>query len=170
MWSGLAGVTSALGPFVGGWLIDAASWRWVFVINVPIAVIAYASSNRVPETRDVSASHRPDLAGAATGAIGLAALAFALIEGDRSDWTPVAAVAGVAALVAFVVVEARRRDPMMPLGIFRNRQFTGANLTTLAVYAGLAGATFLLVLELQVALGYSALEAGGASFRSPCSC
>jgi len=161
-WSGLAGVTSAIGPFVGGWLIDAASWRFVFLINVPIAAVALVFSARVPETRDPGASHRPDLFGAALGAVGLAAVAFALIETDRGAMTPAAAAVGLAALAGFVLVEAREQHPMLPLGVFRNRQFAGANLTTFAVYGGLGGAIFLLVIELQLALDYSALEAGAA--------
>ena len=164
-WSGLAGVSSAVGPFLGGWLIDAVSWRFVFLVNLPLAAVTVAIAHRhVPESRDPQAPRRPDLAGAATGSLGLAGLTFALIEGANGfgPGEAVAAVVGVAGLVGFVALEARRRHPMLPLGIFRNRQFGGANLTTFAVYAGLGGATFLLVLQLQVGLGYSALEAGAS--------
>ena len=168
-WSALAGATSAIGPFLGGWLIDAVSWRLIFVINLPLAAVAGLITLRhVPESRPVTStgpSHAPpDVAGAATVSLGLAAVAFALIEGSSGFGAieAVAAGAGIAALAAFVMIERRSRRPMLPLGIFRSRQFTGANLTTLAVYAALGGTLFLLVLELQLVLGYSALEAGAS--------
>ena len=156
-WSGLAGVTSAIGPFVGGWLIDAVSWRLVFLINLPlVAVAVWIAQRHVPESLEETAGP-PDLGGAAAASAGLAGVTYALIE--RSV---VVGVLGVAAIVIFVAVERRRRDPMLPLELFRSRQFTGANLTTLTVYAGLGGAMFLLVIRLQEALGYSALEAGAS--------
>lgn len=164
-WSGLAGVSTAIGPFFGGWLIDAVSWRLVFLINVPLAIVAVLVATRhVPESRDTSSTPRPDLPGAAAVSLGLAGLAYALIEGagDMTATTWTMAVLGVIGLVAFVTIEARGAHPMLPLEVFRSRQFTGANLTTLAVYTGLGGATFLLVLQLQVVLGYSALEAGAS--------
>jgi EmrB/QacA subfamily drug resistance transporter len=170
-WSALAGATSAIGPFLGGWLVDAVSWRLIFVINLPLAAVAaFVTLVHVPENRPAPApsggpAHAPpDVAGAVTVSVGLAALAFALIEGAGGfgprEW--VAAGVGLAALVAFVVIERRSRRPMLPLGMFRSRQFTGANLTTVAVYAALGGTLFLLVLELQLVLGYSALEAGAS--------
>ncbi len=164
-WSGLAGVSTAIGPFLGGWLVDALSWRLIFLINVPLAVVAVlVASRHVPESRDPSSAPSPDIAGAAAVSLGLAGLAYALIEGAAAmtgrAWG--AAALGVAGLAVFVAVEARRRAPMLPLEIFRSRQFTGANLTTLAVYTGLGGATFLLVLQLQLVMGYSALEAGAS--------
>jgi EmrB/QacA subfamily drug resistance transporter len=162
-WSGLTGVSTAVGPFLGGWLIDAASWRWIFFINLPVAVAAVLITRRwVPETRG-AAGTRPDVGGALAASIGLGAVAFALIEGPGDGaWPWVAGVAGVVALVVFVVLQRRVPSPMLPLGLFASRQFTGANLTTLAVYAGLGGALFLVVLQLQTTLGYSALEAGAA--------
>jgi EmrB/QacA subfamily drug resistance transporter len=160
-WSGLAGVASAIGPFVGGWLIDSASWRFVFLINVPLAAIAVVLTLRfVPETK----SDEPgglDLAGAALVTLGLGALSYAAIE-HGSGASVVAGLAGAILLVGFLVVESRVSHPMLPLGIFRSRQFSGANLTTFAVYAGLSGALFLVVVRLQVSLGYSALEAGAS--------
>ncbi|HVF14648.1 MAG TPA: MFS transporter, partial [Acidimicrobiales bacterium] len=176
-WSALAGATAAIGPFLGGWLIDSVSWRLIFVINLPIAAIAaFVTFVHVPETRSErqpgeqpgdspGGRHgRPDVAGALTVSLGLGALAFAMIEGAGRFGPPeaVAAVAGIVFLVAFVVIEHRRPRPMLPLEIFRSRQFTGANLTTLAVYAALGGTLFLLVLELQLVLGYAALEAGAS--------
>jgi EmrB/QacA subfamily drug resistance transporter len=156
-WSGLSGVASAVGPFVGGWLVDAASWRFVFLINVPLAAIAFAVTVKyVPETR-APVRVPPDLAGAVLASLGLALACWGLIEQQLVTTT-----LGVLVLGAFVAVEARRAHPMLPLTLFRNAQFTGANLTTLAVYAALGAATFFLVLELQLALGYSALEAGAS--------
>jgi EmrB/QacA subfamily drug resistance transporter len=155
-WSGLAGVATAIGPFAGGWLIDAVSWRLAFFVNVPFAVAVVIASQHVPETQSDEAQ-RLDLQGAAAASVGLALATYGLIESS-----PVATVLGCLGLVGFVVIEARSPSPMMPLAVFRNRQFSGANATTLAVYAALGGAFFLLVVELQVVLGYSALEAGSA--------
>jgi len=132
------------------------SWRLAFFINLPLALGVVVASRHVPESQADGAPGL-DLAGAVTASAGLALSTYALIEGR-----PAIGVAGLAVLVVFVVVEARAPAPMLPLTLFRNRQFSGANLTTLAVYAALSGAFFLLVLQLQVALGYSALEAGSA--------
>ena len=166
-WSGLAGVASALGPFAGGWLVDAVSWRLVFLVNLPLVALTVAVTLRhVPESHDPEAGHRPDVAGAVLVTLGLGGLVYCLIEGSarRSLSLPlvVAGVAGLAALIAFPLVERRRRQPLVPMSIFRSRQFSGANVTTLLVYAALGGALFLVVLELQQVLGYSALAAGSA--------
>lgn len=155
-WSGLGGVAGAIGPFVGGYLIDSVSWRVAFLINVPLAVGVLVASRHVPETK-AAGEAKLDVLGAVTASSGLALATYALIESDVG----IAAI-GAAVLAAFVVIEARSPTPMLPLALFRNRQFSGANLTTLAVYAALSGAFFLLVLQLQVVLGYSALEAGSA--------
>jgi EmrB/QacA subfamily drug resistance transporter len=165
-WSGLAGVTTAIGPFLGGYLVDAVSWRLVFLINVPIAVVVLVITARhVPETKDLAAPS-PDVPGAIMGALGLAGIIYALIEspggGMSSPTVWPAAAAGVALLVAFFVVEARRANPLLPLELFRSAQFSGANATTLAVYFALGGAMFFLVIDLQRVLGYSALESGAA--------
>jgi EmrB/QacA subfamily drug resistance transporter len=156
-WSGLAGVASAVGPFLGGWLIDSVSWRLAFLINVPFAAAVVVASRHVPETRDVDSGEHLDFWGAITASVGLGLASYGLIE-QRGPFT----IAGLAVLVAFVVVEARSPAPMLPVSLFRSAQFSGANATTLAVYAALGGAFFLLVLELQLVLGYSALEAGSA--------
>jgi EmrB/QacA subfamily drug resistance transporter len=165
-WSGLGGVWTAVGPFLGGWLVDAASWRWVFFINVPVvAFTAWAALRHVPETRDETAVRHVDVPGALAISAGLAGLVYALIEGPAFGFGPLAvaaAVAGVAALAAFPVVERRSRSPMVPLEVFRSWRFTGANLTTFAVYGALGTATFLFVLHLQRDLGYTALESGVA--------
>jgi EmrB/QacA subfamily drug resistance transporter len=166
-WSGLGGVAGAFGPFLGGWLIDAVSWRAVFLINVPVCAAAIALAVRhVPETRDEQAHGHIDWWGGATLAGGLAGVVYALIEGPARQWPPVtvvAAVAGVALLGAFVVVERTREHPMVPLTLFADRQFAGANVATVFVYAALGAVLFLVTVHLQTDLGYSALAAG-ASF------
>jgi EmrB/QacA subfamily drug resistance transporter len=165
-WSGLAGVTSAVGPFVGGWLVDAVSWRLVFLINVPLAAVAVAITlGHVPESRDPEAVHQPDVPGAVAATLGLGAVVFSLIEWSAqgaSGGVVAVGLLGAGALALFPLVERRRRQPLVPLEIFRSRQFSGANATTLAVYAAFGGALFLLVLDLQQVLRYSALAAGSA--------
>ena len=160
-WSGLAGVASALGPFLGGWLIDAVSWRLIFFLNLPLAAVAVAVARRhVPESR--SPRHEPlDITGAATVSLALAALSYAAIE-HHGTGTRLALVLGVVVAALFVVLERRSAHPMLPLAIFRSAQFTGANLTTLAVYGALGAAMFLVVLRLEVSLRYSALDAGAS--------
>jgi EmrB/QacA subfamily drug resistance transporter len=165
-WSGLSGVSTAIGPFLGGWLIDAVSWRLVFYINIPLALVAIAIAIRhVPETQD-DLARRPDVVGSIAAFLGLGGAIYALIEGPAAGWDNPAvltgAVVGVLSLIAFLVIESRAREPMMPLDIFSSAQFSAANATTLAVYFALGGAMFLLVLQLQRVLGYSALEAGVA--------
>ena len=165
-WSGLAGAFSALGPFVGGWLVDAASWRWVFLINLPVAAITvWVVRAHVPESRGATEGGRLDLAGAAVVTVGLGGVVFALIEGTAVGASPLvvaATVVGVAALAVFPVVERAKPEPLVPLELFRSRQFSGANATTFAVYGAFAGALFLFVVQLQEGMGYSALEAGAA--------
>jgi EmrB/QacA subfamily drug resistance transporter len=155
-WSGLGGVASAIGPFLGGWLIDSVSWRLAFFVNVPFAVAVVVAARHVPETSSGEEEHL-DLRGAAAASLGLAFLTYGLIEE-----VAVVGVVGGVLLAGFLVLEWRSRAPMLPLTVFRNAQFSGANATTLAVYAALGGAFFLLVIELQVALHYSALAAGSA--------
>lgn len=165
LWSGFGGIGAAVGPFVGGWLVDGPGWRWVFLLNVPLALVCVPVALRhVPESGGGQrAQGRFDVLGAVLGALALALVTYALIEaGEGGLVVVVSAVAGLAAAVAFVVVERRRSDPMMPLDIFASRQFTAVNLVTLCVYAALGGFFFLAALQLQVVVGYSALAAGTA--------
>ncbi|GGW41391.1 MFS transporter [Streptomyces caelestis] len=164
LWSGFGGFGAAVGPFVGGWLVDGPGWRWVFLLNVPLALLCVPVALRhVPESGDQRAHGRFDVLGAVLGASALALLTYALIEaGAGGLFVAVTAVAGLAAAVAFVVVERRRSEPMMPPDIFSSRQFTAVNLVTLCVYAALGGFFFLAALQLQVVVGYSALAAGTA--------
>ncbi len=166
-WSGLGGVAAALGPLLGGYLVDAVSWRAIFLINLPLGVFVIAMAPRhVPETRDPTAHGRLDTTGAALVGLGLAGTTYALIEapGKGADAAILlAGIGGLVALVAFLLVERGSANPMMPLGIFRSRQFSAANLVTFVVYAALGGVFFLLVSFLQISLGYSAIEAGAAS-------
>lgn len=165
-WSGLAGVTTAAGPFLGGWLIDTVSWRLVFLINLPlIALTLLITMRHVPETRDHTAVRHVDIAGGAVLAAGLAGVVAALIQGPADGWplyTIALAAGGGLAFCAFIVIEQRVAQPMVPLRLFRSQQFSGANGVTFAVYAALGAATFLLVVHLQADLGYSALESGAA--------
>jgi EmrB/QacA subfamily drug resistance transporter len=164
IWAGMSGVTTALGPFIGGWLVDAESWRWVFFLNVPLAVaVAWIAARRLSESRDVTASARPDIPGTAAVTVGLTGVIYALIQFPSWGWTfstMTAAVVGAIALAAFPLIERRVQSPILPLALFRSQQFTGANLTTLAVYIAVGGSLFLLVVQLQQSLHYSALAAG----------
>jgi EmrB/QacA subfamily drug resistance transporter len=166
-WSGLGGVATAAGPFLGGWLISAVSWRLVFFINLPIAVAVIAITARhVPETRSPGPVPRLDVKGAACISGALAGITYGLIGASSSGWGSVPVLvplaAGVVLLAAFVWVEAREAQPMLPLGVFRSRQFSAANAVTFVVYAALGGLLFLVPTVLQVVRGYSPLEAGTA--------
>ncbi|ORW43078.1 MFS transporter [Mycobacterium paraense] len=164
IWAGMSGVTTALGPFIGGWLVDAASWRWVFFLNLPLAVaVVWIAARHIPESHGPTAGGRPDVLGTVAVTVGLSGAIYALIEAPSRGWTWItvsAAVVGAAALVAFPAIERRAESPLLPLTLLRSRQFTGANLATLAVYTALGGAFFLLALQLQQSLRYSALAAG----------
>ncbi len=164
-WSGLGGLATAAGPLLGGELIAVGSWRWVFFINLPVAVGVLALTARhVPETRDATAHGRTDVGGAALAVVFLTGLTYGLIEGPAAGWSSpavlIALVAAVAAGVAFLAVERAERNPMLPLGMFRAAQFSAANAVTFAVYGALGGALFLLPVELQLVARYSALDAG----------
>jgi EmrB/QacA subfamily drug resistance transporter len=166
-WSGLAGVTTALGPFLGGWLVEAVSWRAVFLINLPLAaLVVWISLRHVPESYDPGAAAKIDVAGAVLAALGLGGVTYALTDGASMGWTSplilFTGMGGALALAAFVVVERISSHPMLPLDVFSSRQFTAANLVTFAVYAALGGSLFLLPIQLQRVAGYSPLASGVA--------
>jgi EmrB/QacA subfamily drug resistance transporter len=166
-WSGLTGVGAALGPLLGGYLVDAVSWRAVFLINLPLGLfVCLAAPRYVPETRDPMASGRLDVRGAALAALGLAGTTYALIQAPdegASAGVVLAGALGVLGLVLFLLAERRDANPMMPLTMFASRQFTAANLVTVTVYGALGGVFFLLVAFLQISMGWSPLAAGAAS-------
>jgi EmrB/QacA subfamily drug resistance transporter len=166
-WSGWSGISSLIGPFAGGWLVDATSWRWVFGIVVIVSLAAaWLGVRHLPESR-ASTEGRPDWKGSVLISLSLAAGTYALVEaGGRGIADPLvatAAVAGGVLLIGFLLVEYRVSNPMLPLGIFRSRQFSGANAATLANYLAIGAMFFFLSLQLQDVLGYSAVAAGAAS-------
>jgi len=157
IWSGLAGVTTAIGPLVGGWLVDMIGWRSIFWINVPLAaVVVLLSIKHVPET--TGEQKKLDLGGTALTAVGLALLTYGLVE-QQWMWS----AAGVLVLAAFVIQQKLTPHAMVPLELFANRVFTAANICTFAIYGALSASGFLLVLQLQYVAGFSPLEAGLAT-------
>jgi EmrB/QacA subfamily drug resistance transporter len=165
-WSGFSGITAAIGPVLGGYLVDNVSWRAAFFINVPLAVVVlWISFGHVPESRDPDA-RRLDIPGAVLTTLALGGVVYGLIESQNSGFTDprvlVSLALGVAALVAFVFVEGRVEEPMMPLSLFRSRNFAGANLLTLFLYAALGGSLYYLPFNLIQVHGYSATAAGSA--------
>jgi EmrB/QacA subfamily drug resistance transporter len=163
-WSGFTAMTTAFGPVLGGWLIQHLSWRWAFFINLPLAVVVVLITlARVPESRDEKMKPRLDWWGALLVTIGLCGVTFALIEaGSGGRRVLIAGVVGVAALVGFFMVESRLDNPMLPLGLFRSKTFSGANLLTLLLYGALNGVFFFLPLDLIQVQHYSPTEAGAA--------
>jgi len=166
-WSGFSAITTALGPVLGGWLIENISWRWVFFINVPLALLVLAIVFwRVPESRDDEAPVRLDWPGALLATLGLGGVVFGLIESANLGWSHPLVVGtlagGAVALIAFVAVEAFSKLPMMPLSLFKSKTFSGANLLTLVLYSALGGTLFFLPFNLIQVQGYSATAAGAA--------
>jgi len=166
-WSSFSAITASLGPVLGGWLIENLSWRWIFYINVPIAVIVlvvlYAG---VPESRDEESEGKLDLTGALLVTLGLAGLVFGLIESPvfgLGHWMVLAPVIlGVVFIALFIVVESYKESPMLPLSLFSSPTFSGANLITLFLYAALGGVLFFLPFNFIQVQGYTATEAGAA--------
>ncbi|MFB9906082.1 MFS transporter [Allokutzneria oryzae] len=164
-WSGLSGVATAVGPLIGGLLIQAGSWRLAFLINLPLAAVCvWLAVRHVPESSDPEAARRPDVLSAVVGALGLAGVTAALVEAPvRGVSDPLVLVGGIGGLVAmtvFCVLQTRRAVPLVPPGLFANRTFLLSNALTLVVYAALGSIMVLLVLQLQVSLGYSPTAAG----------
>jgi EmrB/QacA subfamily drug resistance transporter len=164
-WSGLAGITGAVGPFLGGWLVSIGSWRWIFLINLPVVLVVLAIAARhVPESRDATASGRIDFAGAALAAVGLGSLTYGLsawpAQGPESFAVRAGIGLGVIALVGFVAWERTTARPMLPLSIFSAPRFGVTNVVTFLVYAALGGVFFWLVVSLQVVAGWGPLQAG----------
>ncbi|WP_298807043.1 DHA2 family efflux MFS transporter permease subunit [uncultured Pseudokineococcus sp.] len=164
-WSGLTGVAGAAGPVVGGWLV-AWDWRAVFLLNLPLAAaVVVLGLRHVPESRSPERAPSLDVPGAVASAVGLGGLTYALVAGPEGGWgapSLVAAAVGVVGLAAFVLRERRTPHPVVPPSLFSSRVFTVVNVGTFAVYAALSGVMLLLVLQLQVSLGWSALAAGAA--------
>lgn len=166
-WSGLGGIMTAIGPFLGGWLVQSASWRWIFVINIPFAVVVILVGLRhVPETRNEQAVRGLDVSGAALTVVGLAGVIAGLTAGPEQGWSSpvvlIPLIGGLLFLGAFVGVEQRSRHPLVPLAIFKAVQFSAANAVTFVVYAALAGAFFLLPIQLQTVVDFSPIASGAA--------
>jgi EmrB/QacA subfamily drug resistance transporter len=167
-WSGFTAITAAIGPVLGGWLVENASWRWVFFINLPIASIVIPLSLwRVPESRDEAANKRLDWQGATLVTFGLGAITYALINGSATASGPegliwILGLAGMGALLCFLIVESRSTAPMVSLHLFRSRDFSGANLLTFLLYAPLGGILFFFPLDLIQVQHYSATQAGAS--------
>lgn len=164
-WSGLGGVAGAIGPFLGGWLVDGPGWRWAFLINIPVAAVVIACAHAaVPETRDPHAARGLDLVGAGLAVVSLGAATWALTEAGPRGWTDTAVlgagVIAVAGIVTFVWRMLHTHDPLVPPALFRSREFTVTNLATVLMYGALGVSFFLVAYELQVAAGWSALRAG----------
>ena len=165
-WSGFAAITAALGPLLGGWLAQHASWRYVFLINLPIAMAVFAAALlRVPESRDDCAGRTVDAAGAALAVAALGAMTYSLI-GLQTDganhMTVISGAASALLLLAFVVWEGRAKEPMVPLALFRSATFSGSNAYTFFLYAALGGSLFFVPFDLQNVQGYSASASGAA--------
>lgn len=165
-WSAFSGITAAIGPVLGGFLVEHASWHWAFLVNLPLGIVLVALCFwRVPESKGMDAGNI-DIVGAVLATIGLAGVVYAFIEAPLHGWLSpgviASAIVGVVALVVFVIVEMRIAAPMLPLGLFRDRDFAGANLLTLLLYASLGGSMFFVPLNLIQVQGYGATAAGAS--------
>jgi EmrB/QacA subfamily drug resistance transporter len=164
-WSGLGGIAGAVGPLLGGWLVEVATWRLVFLINIPLAaVVIIVAIRHVPESADPEAARQVDLFGALLCAVGLGGVTYSFTawpeRGLADIWVIGALAVGILGLVGFVANEARSTHPMLPLEVFRSRTFSATNVVTFLVYAALAGVFFFVVINLQVVSGFSPLAAG----------
>jgi EmrB/QacA subfamily drug resistance transporter len=164
-WSGFSGVGTAVGPFLGGWLVAAASWRLIFVINLPLAAfVAVVTARHVPESRDPTDTAPVDVTGGVLVTLGLVGLTFGLIQGPNYGWASasvlIALIAGVGLLGVFGWWERRSPAPMLSFSLFRSTQFTATNVVTFIIYGAIGGALFLLPIQLQQVSGYTALGAG----------
>jgi EmrB/QacA subfamily drug resistance transporter len=155
IWSGIGATAAVIGPLLGGWILSVGSWRWVFLVNLPVAALVLLLSRHIPETKDDEASQRIDVLGVVSAVVGLGALTYGLTDGS----IPVTLV-GVVLLAAFVAQEARSPVPMLPLDVFRSRTFSATNLVTFLTYAALSGMILWLVITLQVVAGLSPMLAG----------
>ena len=166
-WSGLTAITAAIGPVIGGWMIEHSTWRWVFFLNLPLALATILLAAKVPESRNENGSHHVDWIGALLATVGLGGVTYALIEWPaRSQqgghFVAAVAVFGVVALAGFFAVEHWSRAPMVSLKLFRARNFAGANLLTLFLYASLGGLMFFFPMDLIQIQHYTATQAGAA--------
>lgn len=162
-WTAWSALSAAVGPLLGGYIVDVTTWRWIFLINVPlIAVCLVLAHYGIKESKDPN-PRQIDAWGAALAVVGLAGITFGLIEGPAKHWNlgvlAILAV-GFISFTAFILAERRRKDPMVKLRLFASRNFTGANITTFAMYGALGGFFFALVIYLQSGLGYSGIKAG----------
>lgn len=163
-WSGLGGIAGAVGPLVGGLLVDVANWRWVFLLNLPLVIGVLALSRTIPESSSSDHEHSLDWWGAVWSVVLLGSLSYAFVEAGDGVGSLEAALGAVtvAALIALVVAERRHPAPLLPVQLFADRTFAGANLITLVLYGGMGVVFFLLTVNLQVVGGWSALAAGSA--------
>jgi EmrB/QacA subfamily drug resistance transporter len=166
-WSGVTAIAAGIGPVLGGWLIETFSWRWIFFLNVPLVIaVILITWFRVPESSDDKATKRIDWAGAVLATIGLGGLVFGLIESNSLGFSSAIVIAslviGAISIAGFIFVEARIKNPMMPLGLFKSRAFLGSNLLTLFLYGGLGGLLFFLPFILIQVQGYGPTAAGAA--------
>jgi EmrB/QacA subfamily drug resistance transporter len=167
IWAGFSGVSSAIAPFLGGWLLEAGSWRWIFLINVPVAAaVAWITRRHVPESRDTSVSGSVDWPGALAAVVALATITYAIIVlpggGVRSPRFAAAAVLALLSSATFAVTQWRGSHPMLPPAIFRPAQFRAANAVTFVVNGALGGFAFVFIPALEIIAGYSPVVAGSA--------
>jgi EmrB/QacA subfamily drug resistance transporter len=166
IWAGLETLAASVGPYAAGWLVDNVSWRAVYLLSVPLILAGLAVVRRVPEITTARLDQPVDAIGGALAVLGLGGLVYALTAGPQSGWLSapvvVTAAIGVAALIALIIIERHRLAPMLRLSLFRSRQFDAINLGTFVLYGALAAASYLVFLQCELHLGYSAAEAGAA--------